>query len=108
MAMYHSSTSFMTNQCTAESGLPSVLILCHDDRGQVFQIDLVYNARSRWHNTEVIKSLLCPAQQRITLAVTLIFAPNIAGKCQARAKCINLYRVIDDQVRWHQWVNLAR
>ena len=47
------------------------------DTCEVLQIDLVYDARIRWHNLEIVKSLLSLAEEGVTLPITFQFVFGI-------------------------------
>src|SRR5579872_6023366 len=58
----------------------SILFLCHNHRGKVFQVNLVANSRAGRNHAEIAECLLAPAQQGIPLAVALIFALDVPAK----------------------------
>ena len=77
-----------------------------DDAGQVFQVDLVHDAGIRRDDTEIIESVLSPAQERITFPVALKFDGVILRQCGRRSVFVDLHRVIDDEFRRRQRVDL--
>src|SRR5439155_18952373 len=57
---------------------------------------------------EVVERLLGPAQEGIALVIALYFPLDVAGVSVAETESVDLDRVVDDEVDWDQWVDLAR
>ena len=51
----------------------AVAVSIKNDAAQIFEVDLVDDARVRWHDAEVLKRRLPPAQERVALLVALEF-----------------------------------
>ena len=78
-----------------------------DHAGQVLEIDLVDDAGAGRHDAEVLHRLLRPAQERVSLAVSLVFQLDIAGEGHQGAEVVDLHRVIDDQIDRNQRIDRA-
>ena len=85
----------------------AVLLAQVNHLGQVLQVDLVDDPRARRHHREVTEGFLRPLQKGVALFVALKLALHVAQKRFGAAKKVDLYRVVDDQVRGDQRVNLA-
>ena len=79
-----------------------------DHRGEVFQVDLVDDARSGRHDAQVVERGLGPAQQLVALAVPLVLALHVEREGRGRSVLVHLHRVVDHEVRRHQRVDPAR
>ena len=79
-----------------------------DDRGQVLQVDLVDDPGPRRHDPQAFERGLRPAQELVALAVALVLALDVEGEGPVVAEHIDLDRVIDDEVRRDERVDLRR
>ena len=98
---------------SADQGIrPGPLLTVHlggpNGLGQVLQIDLVTNAGARRHHAKVLKGLLPPAQECVTLTVTLHLDFDVVMKGRVAGKAINHHRVVDDQIDRRQRIDLLR
>src|SRR6476646_6189118 len=62
----------------------------------------MHDADSRRNKLESLESLLSPLEKLVTLAIALELHVQIEFERARRPKEIDLHRVIDDQVDWHQ------
>ena len=67
-------------------------------RGQIFKIYLMDDSSSRGHNSEIVKSFLCPAQDGITFRVALKLLFLIFLKGISRTIRINLDGMVNDKI----------
>src|SRR6266487_6807670 len=107
-AVDHGCMRVGTNQRIGIGNLSAILLFRHDNRGQVLQVDLVHNTRSRRYDAEIAESLLAPAQQGIALTITLVLTFHVAVERQDRTKAIHLHRMVNHQVSGYQRINLLR
>src|SRR5262249_8213138 len=86
-------------------GVSHTVALHHHAR-QVFDVDLVHDAGSRWHHLEVVERALPPAPELVALAVALVLDLDVAldGVCAAEQAGDN--GVADHQVGRCQRVDL--
>ena len=83
------------------------LVLVGPDRlRQVFQVDLVADARARRDDAEVVERALAPLQEGIALHVPLILAVHVHLESAGIAEFVDHDRVVDDQVNRVQRVDL--
>ncbi|MNP06445.1 hypothetical protein D3C76_984280 [compost metagenome] len=75
------------------------------DGGQIFQVDLVHNARSRRHGAEVVKGGLRPAQEAVPFPVALKLHLGIVFLRFLRAEGIHHDGVVDNQIHGDQRVD---
>src|SRR6266498_6018086 len=68
----------------------------------------MYDPRHRRHDAEIAKCLLSPFQKFIAFAVALKFNFGVALEGILRGKEINLHRMVDDQIYWHERIDLSR
>ena len=78
------------------------------DPGQVLQVDLVDDARIRWHHAEITESRLSPAQEAVTLLVALEFDAIIQGQGVCAAVAVHLHGMVNHQFRRRKRVDLVR
>ena len=57
------------------------------------------------HDAQPIEGGLCPAQQLVALAVAFVFAVDVEGEGVRRAEAVDLHRVVDDEIGWHERVD---
>jgi len=81
---------------------------CPDDLGEIFEIDLVANTGSRWHDTKVVEGFRAPAKEGVAFTIPLIFELNIALERTGLAKHIHLDRMIDHQIDGRLRIDLIR
>src|SRR6476620_10444962 len=62
----------------------------------------MHDADSRRNQLESLESLLSPLEKLVTLAIALELHVQIEFERARRTKEIDLHRVIDDHVDWHQ------
>ncbi len=75
--------------------------------GQEFQIHLVHDARGGRNHAEILKGLLAPAQEFVTLAIALKLNFGVVFKCAGIAEEVHLHGVVDHQVHRNQWIDLG-
>jgi hypothetical protein len=78
-----------------------------DDAGQVLEVDLVHDARTRRHHLEVAEGPLPPTEEPVTLLVPLELLLHVDQEGGVRAVCVHLHRVVDHQLRRLQRVDPA-
>ena len=94
---------------TSVSGYAAPFSLHEHDAGQVFEIDLVDDARLRRHDLEVAKRVLAPAEERRSAPVLRSYSRSALRRRRGRAaEVIDLHRVIDDQLDRLQRIDLGR
>ena len=71
----------------------------------MFQIDLVHNAHGGWDDPEIIKRLLPPFQEAITLAVPFKFKVAVDGEGFPGSERVDLDRVVDNQIARDQRIH---
>ena len=76
--------------------------------GQVFEIHLVDDARSRRDNAEVVEGRLAPFEELVPLLVTGELLLGVDEQRHARVESVHLHRVIDDQIALHPGIDLER
>ena len=75
---------------------------------QIFQIDLVADARARRHDAEIIEGFLAPAEEFVTLPIPLKLNIHILLERGCGAGDIHHHRMVNHQIHGHQRVHLAR
>ena len=86
----------------------AVLLLGPHGLRQIFEIHLVADAGAGRHHAEIVEGAGAPAQERVALAVPLIFLLDIGEERGGGAERIDRHRVIDDEVDRNQRIDLAR
>ena len=71
----------------------------------MFNVDLVHDASTWWHNAEFVECRLAPAKELVALAVTFVFKPDVQCKCFISSEVIGDDTVIDDKFSRGQRVN---
>ncbi|CAI8343792.1 MAG: Uncharacterised protein [Cellulomonadaceae bacterium TMED98] len=71
----------------------------------MFDVDLVDNAGARWDNFEVFKRGLTPAQELVTLSVSLILELHVSGEGVVLAEKVGNDRVVNDQFRRREGID---
>ncbi len=90
-------------------GLQHAVVLLREHCAcEVFEIDLMHDAGIGRHHFEIREGLLAPFQERITFLVALVFQRGIQIHRVLLAEGVDLHRVIDDQFRRLQRVDLVR
>ena len=74
---------------------------------QIFEIDLMADARARRHHAEIVEGARAPAQEGVTLAVARIFLVDIGLEGARGAKHIHHHRVVDDKIDRRQRIDHA-
>ena len=77
-AINHGRVRIGPHHAVGESQSNTILLASHHHLAQIFNIDLVNDARRRWDHTEIFKSLLAPAQKLIPFKITFKFHDRIA------------------------------
>jgi hypothetical protein len=49
--------------------------------------------------------LLRPTQELVTLSISVVFEVDVLGERHRGAKSIDLNRVIDDEISWHERID---
>ena len=107
-AIDHRGVRIGADERVGHGDAPPVDLAQLHDACQVLEVDLVHDAHPRRHDAEAAKRLLRPAQQHVTLAVTLVLALDVALVCLGIAERVDLHRVIDHEVDRHQRINAHR
>ena len=81
-------------------------IVVEDHRSQIFEIHLVHDAGIGRHRAEIPKRRLSPAQERIALAIALVFEQRIGGERAAGAELVDLHGMVDHQIHRDQRIGL--
>ena len=79
-----------------------------DDRGQIFEVHLMHDSGTGRHRAEVAERFLRPAEQRVTLAIALVFEHHVQSESVLRGVGIDLHGVIDDEVAGDQGIRELR
>ena len=79
----------------------------HDLR-EIFQVDLMADARVRWNDAEIIERLLSPTEKSVAFNVALELDLGILMKCLRRAEVVHLDGVVDDKIAWRKGIDLFR
>ncbi len=69
-----------------------------DGLRQIFQVDLVADARSRRHNAEVVERALTPFQELVAFHIAFVFAVHVHLEGTRVAEFVDHDRVVDDQI----------
>jgi len=85
-----------------------IVIPVGDDGRQVFEVDLVDDARPGRHDPEVAEGRLGPAQQLVALAVPLVLAIDVERERRRRPEGVDLDRMVDDEIGRDQRVDPGR
>ena len=80
-------------------GVSVVSGLGHHDLGEVFDVDLMDDAGSRRHHTEVAERLLAPAQELVAFAVALVFDVHVLFDRIGHAILVDLHGMVDHHIR---------
>ena len=75
--------------------------------GQILEVDLVDDAGCGRDNAEVVEGALPPLEKLVALAVALKLTLGIEKERGRRAEPVHLYRVVYDQIDWHDRVYLV-
>ena len=77
------------------------------DLSEIFQIDLVADARARRHHTEVLERLLAPAEEGIALAVACHLQRDVLPEGLGRAEMVDHHRMVDDEIDRRERIDAA-
>ena len=86
----------------------AVRFLDVNDRRDVLDIHLMHDADVRRHGAEILKCLLPPLEEHVSLAIAFQFAIGIETECFGSSELIHLNRVIDDQIHLLKRIDLLR
>ena len=75
---------------------------------QIFEIDLMADAGARRHHAEIVEGARAPAQERVALAVPLIFPVDIDLERLVGAEGVDHHRMVDDEIDRRQRIDLVR
>ena len=75
---------------------------------QIFEIDLVADAGAGRHHAEIVEGARPPAQERVALAVALIFLVDIDLEGLVRAERVDHHRMVDDEIDRSERIDLLR
>ena len=79
-----------------------------DPARDIFQIDLVADARPRRHHLEIVERALAPFEEFVALDVALIFQSDVLLERHRRAEGVDHHAVIDDEVDGNERIDLLR
>src|SRR5687768_18141580 len=82
-------------------------VVGEDDAGEVFEVDLVHDARVWRHHGEVVEGRLAPAQEGVALAVPLELEQRVQVERVGRTIVVHHDRVIDHELGGNQRVDAA-
>ena len=80
--------------------------LGEDNRGEVFEVDLVDDAGFRRHGAEVLEGGLAPLQELVTFTVAIVFEDGVQVERIGAAEVIDLDGMVDDEVDGDERVGL--
>ncbi len=80
----------------------------HHDAREIFDVDLMHDARAWWDDLELVESGLPPAQELIALAVAAVLDVGVDLEGIRTSKHISDHGVVDDQLGRGQRVDRAR
>jgi len=84
----------------------AVAVLRPDGLGEVFEIDLVANARAGRNHAEIREGGSPPAQEGVALAVAFVFKGNVLGEAVGLAEIVDHHRVVDHEIDRRQRIDL--
>ena len=79
-----------------------------DTTSQKLQIDLMHDPDCRRYNPEIFKRLLAPTQKGVAFGIAGKLHLDIFFEGIRCAEKIDLYRVVDNQIDWHEWIDFSR
>ena len=82
------------------------LVAGPDGLRQIFEVDLVADARARRHDAEIVEGELAPFQELVALLIALIFELDIAGEGLGRTEFVDDDGMVDNEIDRHQRVDL--
>ena len=71
-------------------GIVKAVFVMHATR-QVLQVDLVHDAKARWHNAKSVERLHAPLHELVALVIALKFQFHVQIECIFFAEVINLH-----------------
>jgi hypothetical protein len=86
---------------------PRPAVVGEDDLGEVLEVDLVDDAGVRRDHPQAVERLLAPAQERVALGVAGELDVGVAPEGVGHAGDLGDDRVVDDEIRRQQRVDLA-
>jgi len=88
-----------------EGDARSVELAVGDNGGEVFEVDLVDDARARRDDAQVAECGLRPAQELVALAVPLVLARDVEREGARGPELVDLDRVVDHEVRGYEGIH---
>ena len=85
-----------------------LLLLRPDGAGEIFEVDLMADAGARRHHTEIVERALAPLQERVALAVAVVFELHVLAEGIRLAEVVHHHRMVDHQIDRRQRVDLPR
>jgi len=79
-----------------------------DGLRDIFEIDLVADARARGDDLEIVEALAAPFEEGIAFGIALILERDIILERLGRAELVDHHAVIDDEMDRHQRIDLLR
>ena len=75
---------------------------------QVFEVDLVDNAKAGGHDAKRVECLHSPLHELVTFLVALKFELHVQVERPGCAEVVDHDRMVNDQVDWHEWLDALR
>src|SRR5690606_1076841 len=101
--VYHGRMGICANERVREG--PSVA--SDDTFCQIFQINLMADPHTRWHNGKIVECLLAPFQEFVPFGITLVFQADVIQVGVVCAEIIHLHGVVYNQIDRNSRVDLA-
>src|SRR5438105_13816677 len=89
-------------------GLARLIRAGPDALRDIFQIDLVADARARGHHLEIVERMRAPLEECIALAVALIFQLDVLAEGLGVAKLVDHDAMVSDENHGQQRIELWR
>ncbi len=86
------------DQCIGQRNDLAIELTGGNHGRDVLKIDLMDNTGGWWHDREVRKSLLAPAQKLVALLIALKLILSVELQRSVGAKHVHLQRVVDHQI----------
>jgi len=84
----------------------TVFLAAADAAGEKFQVHLVNDAHARRHDLYGFKGLLSPFEEFIAFTIAFEFQLHVGGQRFSAGVMIHLDRMIHDQIRWNERLDL--